>query len=285
MHAQRTHDRTRIPASASAFTICHDHLAPDFRLVCSFLSGRARRKLRSPRHHDAARPDSVRRDFTPRPVSSHKGLPTDDVVPCLLRPICSSAISVAAIAREAFSLPIPLPISLFRVYVFQRARVLAMADGVHACVCVHLYKYIYIYIYVLSWLNSRSAGTNYNEPRLVGRESAMFSFLCPVVYRPFYRGHPPPSLVSPPSRPISCHIPRHLPRPLLYPLPLPNPSDDTSDATVLHTSSSTGFACNAKSACGGRKKNFSFLKPGQKKRLENLGEIRGNVLRAWLSVI
>lgn len=151
-----------------------------------------------------------------------------------------------------------------------------------SCVCVHLY----IYVYVLSWLNSRSAGTNYNEPRLVGRESAMFSFLCPVVYRPFYRGHPPPSLrLATLEADLVPHPPSTFRAPSLYPLPLPNPSDDTSDATVLHTSSPTGFACNAKSACGRRKKNFSFLKPGQKKRLENLGEIRDAVLRAWLSVI
>lgn len=39
---------------------------------------------------------------------------------------------------------------------------------------------------MLSWLNSCSTETNYNEARLVGRESAMFSFLRPF-RRPFYR--------------------------------------------------------------------------------------------------
>lgn len=105
----------------------------------------------SSRHHDAARPDFVRRDFAPRPVSSHKGLPTDDVVPCLLRPICSSAISVAAIARGAFSPSVSPCLSLLlRVYVFQRARILAMADGVHACVCVCVHIYVCIELAQLS---------------------------------------------------------------------------------------------------------------------------------------
>lgn len=110
-------------------------------------------------------------------------------MPCLLRPICSSAISVAAIARSSFSRSISLSLFIACVYVcFSALAFPAMADGACVCVCM------------LSWLNSRSAGTNYNEPRLVGRESAMFSFLCPVVYRPFYRGHPPPP--SPPRSPL-----------------------------------------------------------------------------------
>jgi hypothetical protein len=88
----------------------------------------------------------------------------------------------------------------------RRARVLAMAACGRACVRVC----------VLSWLNSRSAGTNYNEPRLVGRESAMFSFLCPVVYRPFYRGRPPrrrrPRCYTPPP-PTHCEPEVLLPQP------------------------------------------------------------------------
>lgn len=160
--------------------------------------------------------------------------------------------------------------SLPPLYVLQRARVRAMADG--ACV----------YVCVLSWLNSRSAGTNYNEPRLVGRESAMFSFLCPVVYRPFYRGHPfPPSSLPPPAIPLSrspfpsshhprtrspTASPRHPPHPRI---PTTIPRRDCPPRLLSH-----GICLQ----CGirpGEEKNFSFLKPGQKKRLENLGEMRG----------
>lgn len=137
--------------------------------------------------------------------------------------------------------------------------------------CVYTYINIYIYIYVLSWLNSRSAGTNYNEPRLVGRESAMFSFLCPVVYRPFYRGHPPPSLVSPPSRPISCHIPRHLPRPLLYPLPLPNPKRrylrrDCPPHFLFH-----GICLQCEIRLRGEKKKFQLFETGTKEAARKSG--------------
>lgn len=90
----------------------------------------ARRKLARSlgRHHDAACPEpwSVRRDFAPRPVSSHKGLPTDDVVPCLLRPICFSAISVAAIARSSLLslslFPLSLSLSPFVVCAPPRSR-------------------------------------------------------------------------------------------------------------------------------------------------------------------
>jgi len=95
-----------------------------------------------------------------------------------------------------------------------------MADGACVCVCV------------LSWLNSRSAGTNYNEPRLVGRESAMFSFLCPVVYRPFYRGHPFPSSpllfhsLGSPLRLTTLELDLLLHPPT--PFAPPNPNDDTS---------------------------------------------------------
>lgn len=146
-------------------------------------------------------------------------------MPCLLRPICFSAISVAAIARRSLSLS-SLSLFLPSLCVLQRARVRAMADGACVCVCV------------LSWLNSRSAGTNYNEPRLVGRESAMFSFLCPVVYRPFYRGHPfPPSSFPPRYSTLSIPLSRlttlkpdlllRLPSPLASSAP-PNPNDDTS---------------------------------------------------------
>lgn len=102
-----------------------------------------------------------------------------------------------------------------------------MADGAYVCVCV------------LSWLNSRSAGTNYNEPRLVGRESAMFSFLCSVVYRPFYRGYPFPSFSFPlplaislsrTPPPFSSRHPRtRSPTASLDTLHIPpNPNDDTS---------------------------------------------------------
>lgn len=221
----------------------------------------------SSRHHDAARPDLVRRDFAPRPVSSHKGLPTDDVVPCLLRPICSSAISVAAIARGAFSPSVsPCLFLLLRVYVFQRARILAMADGVHACVCV------YIHTSVLSWLNSRSAGTNYNEPRLVGRESAMFSFLCPVVYRPFYRGHPPPSRLATLEADLAPHPTSPAPSPspsisLPLRIPVTIPPTRLSSTPPLPRDLLT-----MRNPPAGGEKNFSFLKPGQKERLENLPE-------------
>lgn len=48
-----------------------------------------------------------------------------------------------------------------------------------------------VFLCVLSWLNSCSTETNYNEARLVGRESAMFSFL---------RSLPPPPRPFPPIR-------------------------------------------------------------------------------------
>lgn len=143
-----------------------------------------------------------------------------------------------------------------------------MADGVHACVCV------YIYTSVLSWLNSRSAGTNYNEPRLVGRESAMFSFLCPVVYRPFYRGYPPPSRLATLEADLVPHPPphpRHLPRPLLYSSP---PESQwrylRRDCPPHLLSHGICLQCEIRLRWG--EKNFSFLKPGQKERLENLTE-------------
>lgn len=120
-------------------------------------------------------------------------------MPCLLRPICSSAISVAAIARNSLRCVLQRALAMvdarrarastcvYNTWVSACARACMCVCGC-VCACVHTRA-------ELSWLNSRSAGTNYNEPRLVGRESAMFSFLCPVVYRPFYRGHPLP-LVS-----------------------------------------------------------------------------------------
>lgn len=85
-------------------SVHHNLFAPDSRFVCSFLSARRKLTRSSATMMQRARARSVRRDFAPRPVSSHKGLPTDDVVPCLLRPICFSAISVAAIARSFLSL-------------------------------------------------------------------------------------------------------------------------------------------------------------------------------------
>lgn len=215
---------------------------------------------------------SVRRDFVPRPVSSHKGLPTDDVVPCLLRPICFSAISVAAIARSSLlslTLPLslflsPLSFSPFVVCVLQRARVRAMADGACVCVCV------------LSWLNSRSAGTNYNEPRLVGRESAMFSFLCPVVYRPFYRGHPfPPSFLPPRYSTLSSPLsrlttlePDLLLRPSSPSAP-PNPNDDTS-TRLSSTPSLPRDLLTMRNPPGGGKK-FQLFETGTKEAARKCG--------------
>lgn len=154
--------------------------------------------------------------FAPRPVSSHKGLPTDDVVPCLLRPICSSAISVAAIARGAFSPSVSPCLSLLlRVYVFQRARILAMADGVHACVCVCTYIRLY-------WAGSTLAPQELitTNPGLLAERVQCFRS-CAQWCTVRFTAATLLRLVSPPSRPISCRIPppRHLPRPLLYPSP------------------------------------------------------------------
>lgn len=42
---------------------------------------------------------------------------------------------------------------------------------------IHVGGPLCVFLCVLSWLNSCSTETNYNEARLVGRESAMFSFL------------------------------------------------------------------------------------------------------------
>lgn len=131
----------------------------------------------------------------------------DDVAPCLLRPICSSAITVAAIAPNQTT-PLDsrcLPDSLLSDP--PRTRVCLYTEGVlytlvtrRRGLCAPLSRRggihvrgggaagpLCVFLCVLSWLNSCSTETNYNEARLVGRESAMFSFLrsLPPPPRPF----------------------------------------------------------------------------------------------------
>lgn len=135
----------------------------------------------------------------------------DDVAPCLLRPICSSAITVAAIAPNQTT-PLDsrcLPDSLLSDP--PRTRVCLYTEGVlytlvtrRRGLCAPLSRRggihvrgggaagpLCVFLCVLSWLNSCSTETNYNEARLVGRESAMFSFL---------RSLPPPPRPFPPIR-------------------------------------------------------------------------------------
>lgn len=112
-------------------------------------------------------------------------------MPCLLRPICSSAISVAAIAparRHVTCYPTRVRP---RVFVWAPSRYDPACLYTRACTCAHVQcvgsytrpdSSLCVFLCMLSWLNSCSTETNYNEARLVGRESAMFSFLCPSLY-------------------------------------------------------------------------------------------------------
>lgn len=124
--------------------------------------------------------------------SADKGLLADDAVPCLLRPICSSAISVAAIAlarrhvRARTRYPVCMPAAYARLHV---SACILLGGWCARDTCVRPYaastgRPLCFCLCMLSWLNSCSTETNYNEARLVGRESAMFSFLCPL-RRPF----------------------------------------------------------------------------------------------------
>lgn len=88
-----------------------------------------------------------------------------------------------------------LPLSLAVSVQLVAARVLVAA-------CWFVYgpdRSLCVFLCMLSWLNSCSTETNYNEARLVGRESAMFSFLCPFCS---------PAILPPSSVPLTT--PMHL---------------------------------------------------------------------------